>query len=41
MKVLVFGATGHAITRADLAEFLVEQLETDRYLGQAVTAVNS
>ena len=41
--VHVIGAeeTGHKTTRADLAEFLVEQLESDEYLGQTVTVVNS
>jgi hypothetical protein len=33
--------TGHAITRADLANFLVDQLEADDYLGRAVTVVNT
>jgi len=32
--------TGHSITRADLAEFLVAQLTSDTYLRQAVTVVN-
>lgn len=32
---------GHEITRADLAKFLVDQLESDEYLGRAVTVVNS
>jgi uncharacterized protein YbjT (DUF2867 family) len=42
-KVVVLGLdqTGHAITRADLANFLVEQLETDAQLRRAVTVVNS
>lgn len=31
---------GHEITRADLAAFLVDQLESDEYLGRAVTVVN-
>jgi len=39
--VLDSGATGHKITRADLANFLVDQLESDTYLGRAVTVVNS
>ena len=34
-------STGHAVTRGDLAKFLVEQLEPDTYLGRAVTVVNS
>ncbi len=29
--------TGHAITRTDLANFLVDQLEADDHLGRAVT----
>ncbi|RZL16665.1 MAG: SDR family oxidoreductase [Hymenobacter sp.] len=31
----------HKITRADLAQFLVDQLTSDTYLGQAVTVTNS
>ena len=31
---------GHEITRADLANFLVDQLESDEYVGRAVTVVN-
>lgn len=31
---------GREITRADLAMFLVDQLESDDYLGRAVTVVN-
>ncbi len=31
----------HKITRADLAEFIVEQLENDQYVGQAVVVTNS
>jgi hypothetical protein len=41
VKVLGTGETGHAITRADLADFLVDQVGSDKYLGQAVTVVNS
>jgi putative NADH-flavin reductase len=41
VKVLGTGETGHAITRADLAIFLVEQLGSDGYVGRAVTVVNS
>jgi uncharacterized protein YbjT (DUF2867 family) len=41
VRVIGPGATGHAITRADLAEFLVEQVETDANLGRAVTVVNN
>ena len=32
---------GHKITRADLAQFLVDQLSSDQYLGQAVVVANS
>jgi len=39
--VLGSGATGHAITRADLANFLVEQVDGSAYVGLAVTVVNS
>lgn len=31
----------HKITRADLAQFIVDQLTQDTYVGQAVTAANS
>ena len=31
----------HKITRADLAEFIVEQLDSDEYVRQAVTVTNS
>ncbi|MDO7887488.1 NAD(P)-dependent oxidoreductase [Hymenobacter cheonanensis] len=31
----------HKITRADLAQFMVDQLQSDTYLGQAVTVTNS
>ena len=31
----------HKITRADLAHFIVDQLTSDTYLGQAVTVANS
>jgi putative NADH-flavin reductase len=42
-KIYVLGnrETGHMITRADLAVWLVEQLESKEYLRQAVTVVNS
>ncbi|MBB5637103.1 putative NADH-flavin reductase [Pedobacter cryoconitis] len=42
-KVRVLGKTqtGHVITRADLAVWLVEQLETKTYIRQALTIVNS
>ena len=32
--------TGHEITRADLANFLVDQLANDDYLCRAVTVIN-
>jgi len=34
-------AKGHAITRADLANFLVDQLTSDANLNRAVTVVNT
>ncbi len=33
--------TAHKITRADLAEFVIEQLDTDTYVRQAVVVANS
>jgi uncharacterized protein YbjT (DUF2867 family) len=39
--VLGAGKTGHKITRADLANFVVDQLTFDGHLGRAVTVVNS
>ena len=39
--VLSSGATGHKVTRTDLANFLVDQLTADANLGRAVTVVNS
>jgi len=39
--ILAPNATGHTITRADLANFLVDQLETDANLNRAVTVVNT
>ena len=41
VKVLGMGEVGHAITRAELANFLVDQLGSDGYVGQAVTVVNT
>ena len=35
------GEIAHHITRADLAQFLVDQLTSNQYLGQAVTVANS
>ena len=41
--VKVFEGTdkAHKVTRADVAKFLVEQLESDTYLGRSVTIANS
>jgi uncharacterized protein YbjT (DUF2867 family) len=39
--VLGAGKIGHKITRADLANFVVDQLTFDGHLGRAVTVVNS
>jgi len=41
VRILAPNATGHTITRADLANFLVDQLETDANLNRAVTVVNT
>lgn len=41
IHVLKKRETGHVITRADLAIWLVEQLQSNTYLNQAVTVVNS
>lgn len=41
VKVLRTGETGHSITRADLAEWLVAQLESEEYLKQSIVLVNS
>jgi putative NADH-flavin reductase len=41
VTVLDAGKTGHKITRADLANFLVDQLTFDDHLRSAVTVVNS
>lgn len=40
VTVLGGGATGHTITRADLANFFADQLEVNDHLGRAVTVVN-
>jgi uncharacterized protein YbjT (DUF2867 family) len=40
-RILAPNGIGHAITRADLANFLVDQLETDANLNRAVTVVNT
>jgi uncharacterized protein YbjT (DUF2867 family) len=41
VRILNNGAKGHAITRADLANFLIEQLTSDANLNRAVTVVNT
>jgi uncharacterized protein YbjT (DUF2867 family) len=41
VTVLGNGVIGHKITRTDLADFLVDQLETDDHLCRAVTVINS
>jgi putative NADH-flavin reductase len=41
IKTIPDGETAHKITRADLAQFLVDQLLSDIYLGQIVTIANS
>ena len=40
VEVMTAGETAHQITRADLAQFLVDQLTSDQYLGQAITVAN-
>ena len=39
-KVIELATTGHAITRGDLADFLVGQLEDGRYVGKKPVVVN-
>ncbi len=41
VHVVPSGELAHKITRADLAQFLVDQLTTSQYLGQAVTIANT
>ena len=41
VKVVPHDATAHKITRADLAQFLVDQLGSSTYSNQAVTIANS
>ena len=41
VKIIPPGQTAHKITRADLAQFIVDQLESDVYIHQAVTVANS
>lgn len=40
VQVVEGNQKAHHITRADLAQFLVDQLQSDAYLGQAVTVTN-
>lgn len=41
VKIVSASEVAHKITRGDLAQFLVNQLTTDTYLGQAVVIANS
>ena len=41
VKVLPLGTMGHKITRADLAQFLVDQVTSDEHVGSAVVVANS
>ena len=41
VRVIADGETAHKITRGDLAQFMVEQLTSDKYVGQAVVIANS
>jgi putative NADH-flavin reductase len=41
VKILNNGTKGHTITRADLANFLVDQLDSNTNLNRAVTVVNN
>ena len=41
VRVVPEGEQAHKITRGDLAQFLVEQLTSDTYVGHAVTIANS
>jgi uncharacterized protein YbjT (DUF2867 family) len=41
IKVIAEQAIAHKITRGDLAQFLVDQITSDAYLGQAVVIANS
>lgn len=40
VHVVPQGQMAHAVTRADVAQFLVDALGSERYLGQAVTIAN-
>ena len=41
VRVVTAGEEVHKITRADLAQFLVDRLEGEEYLGEAITIANS
>lgn len=41
ITIITGESKGHKITRADLAQFLVDQLTSDEHLGQAVVIANS
>ena len=41
VRIVPPGDIAHKITRADLAQFLVDQLTTNQYVGQAVTIANT
>lgn len=41
VHIFARGEEAHKITRADLAQFLVDQLTSPEYLGQAITIANS
>ena len=41
VKIIVGDTKGHRIARADLARFLVDQLQSDENLGKAVTIVSN
>ena len=41
VKIVAEHETAHKITRGDLAQFLVDQLASDAYVGKAVTIANS
>lgn len=41
IKIIDGDTKAHKITRADVAQFLVDQLGSDRYVGQAVVIANS
>lgn len=40
VRVVADGAKAHKITRGDLAQFLVDQLQTDEHIGKRVTVAN-